>query len=78
MRVLGIRGCNFIRVQYMCEKMYRFEHEEEEYKVEELVLKLVYNRKNDTEREVLVMCNSLEKYNQAMKLLHELLEQIVE
>ena len=33
-RILGvqvpydlIKGCNFIRVQYMCEKMFRFEHE---------------------------------------------------
>lgn len=30
------------------------------------------------ERDVLVLSNSLEKYNNAMKLLHELLEQIVE
>ncbi len=51
-RILGvqvtkylIKGCNFIRVQYMCEKMFRFEHENEISKLEDLVLKLVINRK---------------------------------
>lgn len=84
-RILGvqvpydlIKGCNFIRVQYMCEKMFRFEHENEVSKLEDLVLKLVINRRTETARDVLVLSNSLEKYNHAMKLLHELLEQIVE
>jgi len=34
----------------MCEKMFRFEHENEESKVEDLLLKLVVNRKTETER----------------------------
>jgi hypothetical protein len=62
----------------MCEKMFRFEHENEDSKLEDLVLKLIINRRTDMERDVLVLSNSLEKYNNAMKLLHELLEQIVE
>jgi hypothetical protein len=58
--------------------MFRFEHENEDSKLEDLVLKLIINRRTDMERDVLVLSNSLEKYNNAMKLLHELLEQIVE
>lgn len=46
--------------------------------MEDLVLKLVCNRSTGLEREVLVLSNSIQKYNQAVRCLHELLEQIVE
>lgn len=42
------------------------------------MLKLVCNRSTGLEREVLVLSNSIQKYNQAVRCLHELLEQIVE
>lgn len=42
------------------------------------MLKLVWNRSTGLEREVLVLSNSIQKYNQAVRCLHELLEQIVE
>ena len=46
--------------------------------MEDLVLRLVSNRTTGLEREVLVLSNSIQKYNQAVRCLHELLEQIVE
>lgn len=46
--------------------------------MEDLVLRLVSNRSTGLEREVLVLSNSIQKYNQAVRCLHELLEQIVE
>lgn len=46
--------------------------------MEDLVLRLVSNRATGLEREVLVLSNSIQKYNQAVRCLHELLEQIVE
>ena len=62
----------------MCEKSFKFEHEHEESNIEDLVLRLVSNKVNNLDRDVLVMSNSLQKYNQAIRCLHELLEQIVE
>lgn len=41
-------------------------------------MRLVSNRATGLEREVLVLSNSIQKYNQAVRCLHELLEQIVE
>jgi hypothetical protein len=46
--------------------------------VEDLVLRLICNRTTGLEREVLVLSNSIQKYNQAIRWLHELLEQITE
>jgi hypothetical protein len=42
------------------------------------MLKIVSNRTTGLSRDVLVMSNSIQKYNQAVRCLHELLEQIVE
>ena len=42
------------------------------------MLRLVSTRATGLEREVLVPSNSIQKYNQAVRCLHELLEQIVE
>lgn len=42
------------------------------------MLKIVSNRTTGLSRDVLVMSNSIQKYNQAIRCLHELLEQIVE
>lgn len=42
------------------------------------MLRLVSNRSTGLNRDVLVMSNSIQKYNQAIRCLHELLEQIVE
>ena len=41
-------------------------------------MKLVSNQETGLEREVLVLSNSIQKYNQAVRCLHELLEQIIE
>ena len=46
--------------------------------MEDLVLKLISNKSNNLSREVLVLSNCIQKYNQAIRCLHELLEQIVE
>ena len=46
--------------------------------MEDLQLKLIIDKGNGSDREVLVMSHSLQKYNQAIRFLHELLEQIVE
>lgn len=42
------------------------------------MLRLVCNQATGLSRDVLVMSNSIQKYNQAIRCLHELLEQIVE
>lgn len=41
-------------------------------------MRLVSNKATGLEREVLVLSNSIQKYNQAIRCLHELLEQIIE
>lgn len=46
--------------------------------MDDLVMKLVSNQETGLEREVLVLSNSIQKYNQAVRCLHELLEQIIE
>lgn len=75
---MGVEGCNFIRIYYLCDKSFRFENEDEESHLEDLQLKLVINKSSGSDRDVLVMSHSLQKYNQAIRFLHELLEQIVE
>lgn len=42
------------------------------------MLKLIINKSTGLEREVLILSHSLQKYNNAVRSLHELLEQIVE
>ncbi len=42
------------------------------------MLRIVSNKTTGLSRDVLVMSNSIQKYNQAIRCLHELLEQIVE
>ena len=42
------------------------------------MLKIVSNRTTGLSRDVLVMSNSIQKYNQDIRCLHELLEKIVE
>ena len=41
-------------------------------------MRLVSNKTTNLDRDVLAMSNSLQRYNQAIRCLHELMEQIVE
>lgn len=76
-RVIGVAGCNFLRIYFICEKAARFENEVQA-ESNDLKLKLIYNKTLDTQREVLILSNSLLKYNTAIRYAHELFEQIVE
>lgn len=76
-RVVGVKGCNFLRIYYVCEKAARFENEDRT-DANDLRLKLINNRSTDKQCEVAIFANSLLKYNTAVRYAHELFEQIVE
>lgn len=73
-----MEGCNFVRIYYLCDKSFKFENEGEEVRQDDLKLMLIVNRNTESDREVLVLSQSLQKYNLAIRYLHELIEQIVE
>lgn len=65
-----MEGCNFVRIYYLCDKSFKFENEGEEVRQDDLKLKLVVNKNTESDREVLVMSQSLQKYNNAIRYLH--------
>lgn len=75
-RILGAESSNFLRVLYYCEKAVRLENEGE-VSQDDLMIKLICSKEH-IERSVLVMTNSVLRYNTAIRYLHELFEQIVE
>ncbi len=72
-RILGVRCANFLRVYCICEKTCVCEERAER----DFELRLVINKRINSENEVLVIANSLEKYRQAKASLQELLAQII-